>query len=72
MSTTALLVVAECGKQPKCPPTGEWMPQGMTAVIQWNRARTPRDNVQMEHKEPLQRTQFYKISMNHAQKHVDE
>lgn len=25
---------------------------GMTAVIQWNRARTPRDNVQMEHKEP--------------------
>ena len=26
----------------------------------------------MEHNEPLQKTQFYKISMSHAQKHEDE
>ena len=72
MSTTALFVVAECGKQPKCPPTGEWMPQWMTAVIQWKRDRTPRDNVHVEHNEPLQGTQLCKISMSHAQKHEVE
>ena len=72
MSTTALLVVAECGEQPKCPLTGEWMPQWMTAVLQWNRIRLQGTVSIMEHNEPLQKTQFYKISMSHAQKHEDE
>ena len=34
--------------------------------------KTPRDNVHMEHNEPLQRTQFYENSMSHAQKHEVE